>query len=273
MNKGKKDLEKVSESLGSLIERAKAGEEVSEEEARKVLGGVAEAFKAFFDAIEPDLIAGQKKLDEAKPEGVVVIDPRLWLKHHNPDLLNDPQVSLLLGMIDSDIDKRVKKTQRKSTRKMYHFEATLPEKYFIRELVDAAIEYLYSNFHINIAKSMYKEYFEYSMRSEYALNTQEMVVLRKAIVEYLEQLTDTYLYKPKEQTEGLKNITEFLEKEMRVEKTTTWAGVTEDGVLGEWHREKGEEMVKFIETYNEKEATELLIKLAEFAKGIGAVEK
>jgi len=32
MNKGKKDLEKASESLGSLIERAEVGEEVSEEE-------------------------------------------------------------------------------------------------------------------------------------------------------------------------------------------------------------------------------------------------
>lgn len=269
MSESKKELEDASESLGSLIKRSESGEDVTVEEAQKVLGGVVDAFQSFFDAIEPDLKAGQKKLNEATPKGVIVVDPRIWLKQHDPDLLNDPQVDLLLSVGGPDIDKWVKKAQRKSTRKRYHFETTLEERYFIQELVNVAIDYLISNFHINTAKSMLTEYFEYSMRSNYVLNTQEMVVLRKAIGEHLEQLTDTFLYKLDDRAEGLMNITKLLEKELKVTKMTSWSEVTEDGVFGEWHSEKSEETVKFMDTYNKKEAAELIIKLAEFAKTIG----
>lgn len=261
-----KDLEKSSEKLSELIKKAEDGEEVTAGEAQQVLGTVVDAFRAFTDEVEPYIKRGGQKVREAwSGDGRLVVDPRLWLPVHRPDLLEDKDVKIYISMCSGDFDKYVKKIKRRSTRKIYKFDPTLEEKGLLQELLETG-EYNLWDFQLNICKSLQKEYFEYRWMDKWALVSNEMVVLRKCISNYIEETSDKRLFTPEQQEKELSRIFKFLHREVEIEKTTRRVQVTEDGLYGDMDKEHSTETVKFIDTYRKEDAVELLISLSNFVE-------
>lgn len=177
------------------------------------------------------LIPTTEMLEDTIPRGV--IDPRLWIKAHRPDLLEDGKVSLVFALMASDLDKGIKKHLRKSTRKQYTIDIEEWEGIILNEMLEwAIIDYEYSAFNINMAKSMRKQYFEYYWKNTLNLSIRELSMISKMFLNALEEIRDKEMW-GEYGVDTLKLLDSFLTKKVSVSSTQYVPSINEDGTYGE----------------------------------------
>ncbi len=177
------------------------------------------------------LTSTTEMLEDTIPRGV--IDPRLWIKVHRPDLLKDKKVSLVFALVRSDLDKTVKKHLRKSTKKQYTINIEEWEGIILNEMLEwAIIDYEYSTFNINMAKGMRKQYFEYYWKNTLYLSIRELSVISKMFLNALEEMQDKEMF-GEYGVDTLKLLDSFLTKKVSVKSTRYIPTINEDGTYGE----------------------------------------
>lgn len=171
-----------------------------------------------------------------------VVDPVKWMQTHKPEMLKDPDIQVCLVVAGGDIKKIIRKFLRKKSSVRYFIGLDQSEKDQLRDVLDVAVVgYDYNIFYVNMAKGLLKEYWEYRIPQEIVLNSREMVMITKGIVNMLEIVLDDDTYaNEEEKIEYLKFMKSFLEKEIMKKTSTYIPSLEEDGTMGKgsWVRKK-----------------------------------